>query len=221
MRQFCESEHRETSIEALPNALLRLAGPPEFTITCVLPALAGLIRSGLRLEVTLGRPAEKLLAGLEGGDFDLVISTTPPDAANFTVTELFREEFLLVAAPAIASKVTGTGSRALEGLPLIAYSENRPLIRRYWREVFGEEPVTAPAAVVANLMGVLSLTVAGAGITVLPRYLCRRELAVGALVSLMEPATPPANTIFLATKGPAGETVAAACLALRRSAPSW
>ncbi len=207
--------------ETQANPSLRLAGPPEFTTTCVLPALADLIRSGLRLEVTLGRPAEKLLAGLQGGDYDLVISTTPPDDAALTVTDLFREEFLLVAAPAVASKVTGSGPQALEGFPLIAYSEDRPLIRRYWREVFEEEPIMAPAAVVANLIGVLSLTVAGAGFTVLPRYLCRRELAGGALISLMEPATPPANTIFLATKGTAGETVAAACRALLESAPSW
>jgi DNA-binding transcriptional LysR family regulator len=198
---------------------LRLAGPPEFTTTCVLPALAGLITSGLRLEVTLGRPAEKLLAGLRDGDYDLVISTTPPNAETLTVTELFREEFLLVAAPAVASKVTG--GRALEVVPLIAYAEDRPLIRRYWREVFGEEPGMTPAAVVPDLRGVLSLTVAGAGFTVLPRYLCRRELAGGALVSLMEPPTPPANTIFLATNEAGNQTVAAACRALMESAHSW
>lgn len=208
-------------IEAQADRLLCLAGPPEFTTTCVLPALADLMRSGLRLEVTLGRPAEKLVAGLKEGLYDLVISTAPPDAATVTVTDLFWEEFLLVAAPAVASKVAGWGSRALERLPLIAYSEERPLIRRYWREVFGEEPHATPAAVVPDLRGVLSLTVAGAGFTVLPRYLCRKELACGALISLMEPASPPANTIFLATTAPDDDTVAGACRALLHSAPSW
>ncbi len=207
--------------ETQANPSLRLAGPPEFTTTCVLPALADLVASGLRLKVTLGRPAEKLLAGLQEGNYDLVISTAPPDSEALTVTELFREEFVLVAAPAVASKVTGSGSQPLEGLPLIAYSEDRPLIRRYWREVFGEEPGMTPAAVVPDLRGVLSLTVAGAGLTVLPRYLCRRELAGGALVSLMEPATPPANTIFLATKKPGNDSVAAACRAMLQRAPRW
>jgi DNA-binding transcriptional LysR family regulator len=207
--------------EAQTNGLLRLAGPPEFTTTCVLPALAGLIRSGLQLEVTLDRPAERLLSGLQGGDHDLVISTTPPDPAAFTVTELFREEFFLVAAPAVASAVDGRTPRALEALPLIAYSQDRPLIRRYWREVFGEEPGMVPAAVVADLRGVLSLTVAGAGFTVLPGYLCRKELAGGALVCLTAPPTPPANTIFLATRDSGNETVATACRALLESAPSW
>ena len=208
-------------IEAQATTLLRLAGPPEFTTTCVLPALAGLVRSGLRLEVTLGRPAEKLLAGLEDGVQDLVISTTPPNAASLTVTDLFREEFLLVASPAVASMVDGRSPQALKALPLIAYSEDRPLIRRYWREVFGEDPVMVPAAVIADLRGVLSLTVAGAGFTVLPRYLCRGELARGALVCLIEPATAPTNTIYVATKTPVNKTVAAACGTLLESAPSW
>lgn len=199
--------------------MLRLAGPPEFTTTCVLPALAGLVRSGLRLEVTLGRPAEKLLAGLLDGEHDLVISTTSPDPADFTVTELFREEFLLVAAPNVAPE--GGGPEALQGIPMIAYSMERPLIRRFWREVFGEDPEVAPAAAVPDLRGVLSLAVAGAGFTVLPRYLCRRELDSGSLVSLMEPPTPPANTMFLATKGAGTEAVAAAALVLIESSGSW
>ncbi|CAN5803791.1 hypothetical protein BH23ACT12_BH23ACT12_07840 [soil metagenome] len=87
--------------------------------------------------------------------------------------------------------------------------------------MFGEEPGIAPAAVVPDLRGVLSLTVAGAGFTVLPRYLCRRELACGALVCLMEPAIPPANTIFLATDRPGNATISAATRALLQSARSW
>ncbi|HEX2149951.1 MAG TPA: LysR substrate-binding domain-containing protein, partial [Actinomycetota bacterium] len=82
-------------MEAHADTLLRLAGPPEFTTICVLPALAELVRSGLRVQVSLGRPAEKLLAGLHGGEYDVVVSTTPPDPAVFTV-ELFLEEFVLV-----------------------------------------------------------------------------------------------------------------------------
>ncbi len=208
-------------IEAHADLLLRLAGPPEFTAVCALPALADLVGTGLRLRVTLGRPAEKLLAGLRDGKYDLVISTAQPDAETVAVTDLFREEFLLVAAPEVALKVTASGPHALEGLPLIAYSEDRPVIRRFWREVFGREPGMAPAAVVPDMRAVLSLTVGGAGFTVLPRYICRKELACGALVSLMEPATPPANTIFLATNGPGNQTVAVACRALLERARSW
>ena len=208
-------------MEAHADTLLRLAGPPEFTTICVLPALAELVRSGLRVQVSLGRPAEKLLAGLHGGEYDVVVSTTPPDSAVFTVTELFREEFVLVASPELAPEIEGAGPQALRGLQMISYSEDRPLIRRYWREVFGEEPGAVPAAVVPDLRGVLSLATAGAGFTVLPRYLCRKELASGALVCVMEPVTAVANTIFLAAKEPGNETVAGACRALLGAASSW
>lgn len=208
------------SIDTQADGLLRLAGPPEFTTTGVLPALAALVKSGLCLEVTLGRPAEMLLDGLNDGKFDLVVSTVPPDSAAFTVTELFREEFVLVAAPGLAPRASGPGRPALGNLPMISYSDERPLIRRFWRDVFGEEP-PAPTAVVPDLRGVLSLAIAGAGFTVLPRYLCRGELAGGALVSLMEPAEPPANTIFLATNRPENQTVVDACRALLESSSSW
>ena len=201
--------------------MLRLAGPPEFTTTCVLPALAELVRSGLRLQVTLGRPAEKLLAGLDEGEYDLVVSTTPPDPALFTVTELYREEFVLVASPDLVREIGPEGPEALAGLAMVAYSEDRPLVRRYWREVFGEEPGAVPAAVVPDLRGVLSLAVAGGGFTVLPYYLCRRELASGALVPVMEPPKPPANTIFLATQGSGNRMIADACRVLLQSSPAW
>jgi DNA-binding transcriptional LysR family regulator len=47
---------------------------------------------------------------------------------------------------------------------------------------------------------VLAATVAGAGISVLPRYLCRNQLAAGALVTLFEPELAPINTLYLATR---------------------
>jgi DNA-binding transcriptional LysR family regulator len=50
---------------------------------------------------------------------------------------------------------------------------------------------------VPDLRGVLAAVVAGAGFTVLPRYLCLAELASGALVALHEPEDPPINTAFL------------------------
>ncbi|MFE4546411.1 LysR substrate-binding domain-containing protein [Streptomyces sp. NPDC056785] len=42
--------------------------------------------------------------------------------------------------------------------------------------------------------GPLAAVTAGAGVTVLPRYLCESELASGALVPLLTPDDPPINT---------------------------
>ncbi|MFC6080162.1 LysR substrate-binding domain-containing protein [Sphaerisporangium aureirubrum] len=73
------------------------------------------------------------------------------------------------------------------------------------------------------LRGVLAAVSAGVGITVLPRYLCARELAGGELVALLQPEVPPINTLVLATR--AGATslphIAAVQNELLAAARSW
>lgn len=176
---------------------VRLAGPPELTSECALPALAELVAAGLKLQVTLGRPAEHLLDGLAGGEFDVVISTIPPPGGDLRVTPLPEEEFVLVAAPSWSQR---WDPRDLSGVPLIAVSSQMPVIRRYWRAVFATEPPGPPPATVHDLRSVMKLVVAGAGITVLPRYLCGRALESGELVDVVRPAGPPVNSLFLATR---------------------
>lgn len=65
--------------------------------------------------------------------------------------------------------------------------------------------------------------VAGAGITVLPRYLCAGELANGTLVPLLSPDDPPINTGFLAERAGAPERRQVTIVRdhLLHSAPSW
>lgn len=186
----------------------QLAGPPEFTSVCAVPALAGLVRQGLTLRVSLGRPAEALLEGLEDGRFDAVISTAQP-GDGVAATVLFEEEFVLIAAPEVAAGIDrerlATDPGVLDGTPFIAYGEDLPMVRRYWRTVYSTKPAFAPAAVVPDLRGVLSLTLAGSGVTVLPRYICRNELREGQLVTLADPVSKAVNTIFLVAL-PGGET---------------
>jgi DNA-binding transcriptional LysR family regulator len=66
--------------------------------------------------------------------------------------------------------------------------------------------------VVPDLRGVLAAVAAGAGVTVLPRYLCAGHLADGRLRLLAEPELAPINTLFLVTRegtlpGPAARAV--------------
>lgn len=182
---------------------VHLAGPPELTTVCGLPALAKLVGRGLSLRVTLDRPAERLLAGLAAGAFDTVISTIAPEEEAVTATPLFEEEYVLVASPEVGERIDldrlPDDCTVLAEVPLIAYADDLPLIRRYWRAVFGTTPADRPAAVVPDLRGVLALAVAGGGFTVLPRYLCRGELASGQLIGLLDPSPPPAITVYLAT----------------------
>jgi DNA-binding transcriptional LysR family regulator len=83
-------------------------------------------------------------------------------------------------------------------VPVLAYADTLPIIRRYWIEVFGRPPELRPALILPDLRGLVSAAVAGAGATVLPEYLCRSELADGRLTLLHQPLSAPGNDILLA-----------------------
>lgn len=179
---------------------VHFAGPAELLCLRVLPALAPLVADGVRLRVATGL-TEPLLDELRAGRHDLVIATTRPRGRTLVSAPLTDEEFVLVAAPVWAERLGDRPAAdlpaALHSVPLVTYAEDLPIARRYWRHVFGRR-LSSPAAVtVPDLRGVLAAVVAGAGFTVLPRYLCLPELASGALVALHEPDDPPINTGFL------------------------
>lgn len=199
---------------------MRLAGPPELTTECALPALARLVANGLQLQVTLSRPAEDLLQRLTAGEFDIVLSTIWPPGADLAVTRLPDEEFVLVAAPEWVDRINANDPT---GAPLIAVSASMPVIRRYWLTVYNKEPPGPPAVTVRDLRGVMNLIRCGAGFTVLPRYLCRDQLASGELVDLVRPKAVPTNHLFLAIRAEAAQMqdVKAVHDRLAQSAQSW
>ncbi|WP_435611921.1 LysR family transcriptional regulator [Streptomyces sp. bgisy159] len=205
---------------------VHLAGPAELLAVRVLPALAPLAAEGVRLRVATGL-TDPLLEELRAGRHDLVIATTRPRGRTLSATALMDEEFVLVAAPVWAERISGRpaaqGPTALHGVPLVSYAEDLPIARRYWRHVFGRR-LTLPAAVtVPDLRAVRSALVAGAGFSVLPRYLCHAELASGALVALHEPEDPPINTGFLVQRPGAADNpdVPRVRAALLRAARAW
>ncbi|HZE39504.1 MAG TPA: substrate-binding domain-containing protein, partial [Stackebrandtia sp.] len=206
---------------------VHLAGPAELTTLRVLPSLAELVGRGLRLRVSLGL-ADDLLKRLADGEYDLVVSTIRPRARAIAARALADEEFVLVASADTARGIDREALRrrgygVLDGVPLVSYAEDLPVIRRYWRSVFGTRPKGIAAVVVSDLRGVLAATLAGCGITVLPRYLCAADLASGRLVALLEPEIPPINTLYLAARAGTERLphVGAVSARLLAEAPSW
>ncbi|WP_369166832.1 LysR family transcriptional regulator [Streptomyces sp. R28] len=181
---------------------VHLAGPAELLTHRVMPALAPLVDKGVRLRITPGL-TEPLLEELRAGRYDLVLSTYRPRGRTLTSIPMTDEEFVLVAAPAWAERVGGPartaadGPAALHGVPLVAYAEDVPIVRRYWRHVFGRRLVRHPAVTMPDLNAVKAAVAGGTGFSVLPRYLCAAELASGTLVLLHDPDDPPINTGFL------------------------
>ncbi|MGK5631516.1 LysR family transcriptional regulator [Streptomyces sp. URMC 123] len=214
-------------VPAAPRTL-HLSGPPEFTSVRALPALTPLVAQGLAVRASFGS-AEETLDGLAAGHCDLGIATARPRGGLLSSTPLCDEEHVLVAAPRWAARLgaaggwprAGAGGRwqragavagsepgpayeapppMLEHVPIVEVHESLPLVSRYWAAVFDAKPAAAGTVVAPDLRAVLGCTVAGAGLAVLPRYLCEDALDTGELVTLLDPPVPPLRTYFLVVR---------------------
>jgi DNA-binding transcriptional LysR family regulator len=214
-----------SSTDMVGAGCVRIGGAADVMTTRIVPALAPLVRDGLDLEVTTG-PSQELFDGLVAGRLDLVVSSVRAVEEQLHSTALVAEEFLLVAAPALAARVGRAALeedpvRALAGLPLAAYSAELPLILRYWLTEFDERPPNRTALILPDLRGILHAVIAGIGASVLPRYLVDAPLAEGTVVRLHEPRLGPPNTLWLVSGASAAPVVAHACLHLVTEAAGW
>ncbi|MDQ0843868.1 MULTISPECIES: LysR family transcriptional regulator [unclassified Streptomyces] len=205
---------------------LHLAGPPEFTSARALPALTPLIGQGFTLRASF-RNAEEALEGLAAGHHDLAIATARPRGRLLTATPLCDEEHVLVAAPRwavhLGPSVLRKGHVVLEQLPVVEVHESLPFVSRYWHSVFDSRPAAAGTVIAPDLRAVLEATASGAGLAVLPRYLCEEALERGRVVALLEPPVPPLRTYFLVirTGTLAHPHIARAHEDLLRAAADW
>ncbi|MFI6675003.1 LysR family transcriptional regulator [Kribbella sp. NPDC050470] len=190
-------------------ATVHLGGPADFLCHQVLPALADRLADGLQVRTTFGMP-DDLLDRLLNRSLDLVISSVRPRRPGLRVTPFYDEVFALVAAPRWSTGTPITSPEPLRKIPLVAYAEEAPIIRRYWRSVFNTRLTRTADLVVPDLRGALAAVRAGAGASVLPTYLCAKPLASGDLVLLADPELPPLNTLYLVTRSDAGPRSAAA-----------
>ncbi|MFJ5260629.1 LysR family transcriptional regulator [Streptomyces sp. NPDC088387] len=209
---------------------LHLAGPPEFTAERALPALVELTGDdghGFALRTSFGN-AEETLEGLAAGHHDLAISTARPRGALLTATALCDEEHVLVAAPRRAEQICpenlrDKGASALQNLPVVEVHESLPFVSRYWASVFDSLPSASGTVIVPDLRAVLACTAAGAGLAVLPRYLCADALERGEVIALHNPTVPPLRTYFLVVRTGtlAMPHIARAYEWLQRAAGEW
>lgn len=182
-----------------------LGGPSEFLGAKVLPALADLHEEDIQLRVKLGQP-EMLLEELQAGALDMFVSTVRLSRPGLDTKALYLEELVLVGnqywANKLPSKQLATrGPELLANVPLLAYSEELPLLRRYWRKVFGKVPEANATLVIPDLRAIVQSAKAGAGVTVIPRYLVDDELANGELLELYKATKPSVNQLYLVSPG--------------------
>ncbi|MEU5899828.1 MULTISPECIES: LysR family transcriptional regulator [Streptomyces] len=186
---------------------LHLAGPPEFTAERALPALTALTSQdghSYALRTSFGN-AEEALEGLAAGHHDLAIATARPRGPLLTATPLCDEEHVLVAEPCWAARIADgrLGRRtaaSFRDIPVVEVHESLPFVSRYWTAVFDARPTASGFVIVPDLRAVLACVTAGAGLAVLPRYLCAPALERGDIVALHDPAVPPLRTYFLSVR---------------------
>lgn len=152
---------------------------------------------GVELRVTQGLP-EPLLEEMRARRHDLVIATRRSHGGALESVPLADEEYLLVAAPAWSERLAAHPKAddlctALREVPMVTYAEDLPVLRRYWRTVFGKQLAARAAVTVPSLYAVD----AGAGYSMLPRSLCQEHLDSGRLALLHEPEVPPLDTLSL------------------------
>lgn len=177
-----------------------LGGPAEFLSEVVLPGLTTALPDGVWIAVRFGL-AEDLIGDLRAGTVDVLVSVLAVRGADIQSEPIYDEEFSLVASPDWQEQA----SRDLDSVPVLAYGSDLPIVRRYWRSVFGRRPDGLDARMIApDLRTLLRLALDGAGMTVLPDYLVHEPLASGALVELHEPEVTPLNTLYVATRRPTG-----------------
>ncbi|MEV7995422.1 LysR family transcriptional regulator [Streptomyces sp. NPDC086077] len=218
---------RPSGAEPPLHGTVHVGGPAEVMTLRVLPVLAELTGRGVTVRVTHGL-ADDLLSQLADGRLDLVVSAVRPSRPGLLAAPLVDEEFVLVAPPALAHTVDAERLRAepaaaLAHLPLVAYAEELPVVRRYWRSEFGRRPANRVAMVVPDLRSVLAAVAAGTGISVLPRYIAAPALASGEVAQLHHPEVAPLNTLYLAVRrgAPADPAVTVLRDRLQQAARRW
>ncbi len=177
---------------------IHLATPAEILDAQLLPTIISLLGYDLRIRIQLGGK-ERLYQLLNEGAIDLAITASEPEDRALDFQQIERETLVLVAASDWTKQNLAKpfSSQELINLPLIAYDEDLPLIRRYFTEVFQSDINIQATITVPDLRIVRSLVSLGQGYTVLPQYLCKQQLQDGTFTLLHKPKQPPTNDLYL------------------------
>ncbi|NJR52643.1 MAG: LysR family transcriptional regulator [Leptolyngbyaceae cyanobacterium CSU_1_3] len=198
------------TLEAIPTkatlanapVMIRLGTPTEFFSEYVLERLPK--ESETLLVIKFGLMQE-LIEQLLANQIDCAIATQKIAKPELEYQLIFEESFWLVGSP------TATNSGAedpmqvdltaleqwLRAQPWIAYSEDLPIIRRFWRVIFGRRLDVNPQLIMPDLRSIREAIAQGLGFSVLPDYLCAEWIADRRLTLILKPAQPVTNSIWL------------------------
>lgn len=187
-------------------------------IALLLPALAGLHRRGLRVDLR-AMPPPALLSALAERVIDVAVTPARIPHKGVEYQLLHECPQRLVCAPQWSGRLPK--SAAPRGLPLIDQQGPAAPLAPYWKQVYAREP-DVPALVLPDYQAALDAARAGAGLAVAPECLCRDALQAGQLVAAPQARRPPSFALYAARpKGPLSERARYCLERLAEAAARW
>ncbi|MBD2000539.1 LysR family transcriptional regulator [Leptolyngbya sp. FACHB-541] len=199
------------TLEAIPTKtasadaplLIRLGTPMEFFSEYVLSRLPKQNETLFAIQFGL---VQDLIEHLLANRIDCAIATQKVPKPELEYQLLFEENFWLVGPPGmtipLSQDVMQADLMALEQWLRtqfwIAYSEELPIIRRFWRVIFDRRLDVNPQLVIPDLRSIRGAIAQGLGCSVLPDYLCADWIDNQQLTLILKPVKAVTNSIWLA-----------------------
>lgn len=182
--------------------LIRLGAPTDFFSEYVLRQLPNDEMYLLKLQFGL---TQELIDQLLESHIDCAIATQKIVKPELEYQLIFEESFWLVGPPGIQFPFTQDQIKEdltplehwLKPQPWIAYSEDLPIIRRFWRVIFGKRLEVNPQWVIPDLRSIREAIAQGLGYSILPDYLCKDWIFDHRLTLVLKPTKAVTNQIWL------------------------
>ncbi|MBW4515253.1 MAG: LysR family transcriptional regulator [Timaviella obliquedivisa GSE-PSE-MK23-08B] len=183
--------------------MIRLGTPTEFFSEYVLERLPKLENT---LLVTQFGLVQDLIEQLLAKQIDCAIATQKIAKPELEYQLIFEEHFWLIGPPtAVVPQSLDPTQMDLTALEQwlrskawIAYSEDLPIIRRFWRVVFGRRLDVNPQFIIPDLRSIREAIAQGLGYSILPDYLCTEWISDRQLTLVLQPTKAVTNSIWLA-----------------------
>lgn len=178
--------------------IVTIIGPAELLWAKSTRMFSSKIPDELRFKILTG-DRQRIYSSLNNGESDLAITTSKPDERKFGFKVIGKEKLIIVASSSMAQEFTGKEVTAdlLENLPLIAYDDQLPLVRKMFKNVYNRETKILPSIIVPDLRIIEKMISENHYWSVMPEYLCQDGIKKGKMMHIHHAGDFPENDIYL------------------------
>ncbi len=175
-----------------------IGGPVEYVSSQLLERLSQLKAYNIQCNFSFGGKA-RIYAMLENSEIDLAITASKIEDEHYQFDAIAEEKLILVAGVEFEKTNQLARLTSVEKLskPFIAYDVELPLIRDYFGLTLTQALKIKPTFTVPDLRCILDLVARNIGFSVLPSYLCEREVNNQKLHVIINDIMSVANTLYL------------------------